>query len=91
MPSADSPWWSGLSLAEREEAFEDALVSWHECYAEAGSSWVCGGGNPHDAYLAASRGAGSKPKRADYGLPPVEYAAPPTPPSPVSTDDEIPF
>jgi len=30
------------TVEEAEEAYEWAMESWHECYAEAGSSWVFG-------------------------------------------------
>jgi hypothetical protein len=62
-----------------EACYYDALESWHERYAEAGSSWVFGGGNPSDASLAASEGAGPKPRREDYGLPPEAPAPAPKP------------
>ena len=62
------PWWAGTPLEERHEAFYDDLEQWHECYAEAGSSFVFGGGNPMDANLAASESVGPEPQRWEYGL-----------------------
>lgn len=78
------------TVEEAEEAYQDAMESWHERYAEAGSSWVFGGGNPHDASLAAHESVGPKPTRAQFGLGPSEPApaAPSWTPPP---DNDIPF
>jgi hypothetical protein len=77
------------TLEEREEAYENAMVCWHECYAEAGSSFVFGGGNPFDANLIASESAGRKPTREEFGLPPLKPAQTVAPSIPA--DDDIPF
>jgi hypothetical protein len=88
----ERPWWNGLSPEEREEQYYLACESWHERYAEAGSSHVFGGGNPSDANLIASMAAGEKPRREDYGLPPIKYAPAPKVPETVTEQDaDIPF
>lgn len=99
-PAPPPPKYAFDTKEEAEEAYNNDMESWHECYAEAGSSWVFGGGNPLDASLAASQSVGPKPKRADYGLGPVEYATSPspvvaivngTPKTADDFDDDIPF
>ena len=87
--SRDDAWLEKLSYEERVEAYYGALECWHECYAEAGMSWVCGGGNRYDANLAASEAVGPKPTRAEFGLPPEPVPAPRPPVQPL--DDDIPF
>jgi hypothetical protein len=52
--------WDDWVQAQRD--YRDAVENWGERYAEAGSSWVFGGGSPGDANLAASQGAGPKPR-----------------------------
>jgi hypothetical protein len=70
------PWWEGLTLEEREERYYEAGESWSECYAEAGSGFVFGGGDARDANLYASEAAGREPRRSDFGLPPLEARPP---------------
>jgi len=82
------------TVEEAEEAYGWAMESWGERYAEAGSSWVFGGGNPYDANLAASQAVGPKPTRAEFELPEPVFAhlaaTPAKTPAPVE-DCDIPF
>lgn len=83
-----------LPLDERKEQYDWAMESWHECYAEAGSSFVFGGGRSTDAYIVASAYAGEKPTMHEYGLSEGDFNIPPveTPPNlPQYPDDDIPF
>ena len=75
--------------AEAAQAAYEADAEAHaERWAEAGSSWVHGGGNPLDATTWASM-AGRRPRREDY-LPPAEPPAEPIAPV-YDGDDEISF
>ena len=55
-------------LAQRIADYHDASERWWERWSEAGSSWVCGGGNQADASTAADEALGRAPARRDFGF-----------------------
>jgi len=61
----------------RWKHYEWACESWSECFAEAGSGHVFGGGSSTDASWVAREAAGPQPKLSDFGL---KRPVPPVPP-----------